>query len=65
VKEKLYSVVYEDFYGKEQSSAIHGADAEDAKQKFRYTFKYVEVIRQAINEGYIKHQPSIIKVTRL
>jgi len=65
MKEKLYSVVYDDFYGKERSSTIYGTDAEDAKKKFRYTFKYIEVIRQAISEGYIKHQPSIIKVTRL
>jgi hypothetical protein len=57
MSKKLYSVTYDDYFGKEHNTAVYGTDEEDAKQTFMCSFKYISVIRQAIEDGYIKFRP--------
>ena len=54
---KLYSVIYDDYFCKEHNTAVYGYDEEDAKQNFMTSFKYIAVLRQAIEDGYIKFRP--------
>ena len=50
-------ITYLYYYGKEYNTAVYGYDLEDAKQNFMNSFKYIAVLRQAIDDGYIKFRP--------
>ena len=56
---QLYSVTYEDYYGKEHKTSAHGYDKQDAEKTFRGSFKHMELIRQAIDDGCIRFYPHV------
>ena len=60
MNKELYSVTYEDYYGKEYNTAVHGDDKQDAEKTFRSSFKHMELIRQAIDDGYIRFHPYVL-----
>jgi len=60
MNKKLYSVTYEDYYGKEHNTAVYGVDKKDAEETFRRSFKHMELIRQAIDDGCIRFHPYVL-----
>ena len=52
-------VTYEDYYGKEHKTSAYGVDKQDAEKTFRGSFKHMELVRQGIEDGYIRFYPYV------
>ena len=57
---RLYSVTYEDYYGKEHKTSVYGFDKQDAEKTFRSSFAHMKIIRQAIDDGCVRFYPYVL-----